>query len=274
MSLEVKKIYIDSRYRTAESVSDSDFKIQLGRNIFLPDNTVMHIENFSCAHSWYTIESDINDKTYLKVTQQSGTTYSTITIPSTSYIGSELATVLQSALNSAYANLFLVTYTTNINRINIAIKTTASFKVLTDSELSTYLNNTWAGPPYNSSSPTSCNDIITNRTVKSNDFTNPFVSGMLNLQGFRGLYLSSSNLSNYNTLGPQGENSTIKKVLTSSDYGYVISDQVVSDHDYLACGKMSLNTIDFQIRDAKGNFIPFHDSPVPFTVVFSIHQGI
>ena len=95
----------------------------------------MHIENFSCAHSLYTIESDIHDKMYLKVTQQSGTTYSTITIPSTNYIGSELATVLQSALNSAYANLFLVTYTTNINRINIAIKTTASFKVLTDSEL-------------------------------------------------------------------------------------------------------------------------------------------
>ena len=75
-------------------------------------------------------------------------------------------------------------------------------------------------------------------------------------------------------MGPQGENSIIKKVLTSSDYGYIIIDQVVSDHDYLACGKMSLNTIDFQIRDAKGNFIPFHDSPVSFTVVFSTHHII
>ena len=32
-ALQVKKIYVDSRYRTTDSVSDSNFRIQLGRNI-------------------------------------------------------------------------------------------------------------------------------------------------------------------------------------------------------------------------------------------------
>lgn len=272
MSLEVKKIFIDSRYRTADSVSDSDFKIQLGRNIFLPDNCVMHVENFSCAHSWYTIEAGINDKMYIQVKQQSGTSYHIITIPSTNYIGSELAAVLYPAFNTAYPGMFAVSYTVNINRITIAITSGNSFKILTDSELATYLNNTWAGPAYNASAPNSCNDIITNRTINSNNSISPFISGALNLQGFRGLYLSSSNLSNFNTLGPQGENSIMKKILTTSDFGYIIIDQVVSDHDYLECGRMTLNTLDFQIRDVKGNFIPFHDSPVSFTIVFSIKQ--
>ena len=151
MSLEVKKLYIDSRYRTVDSASDSDFKIQLGRNIFLPDNCVMHIENFSCGHSWYTIEAGINDTMYIQVVQNSGTTYTTITIPSTNYTGSELAPVLQAAFNAAYPGLFTVSYNININRITMSITSGNSFKILTDSELTTRLNNTWAGPPYNSS---------------------------------------------------------------------------------------------------------------------------
>ena len=41
-ALQVKKIYVDSRYRTADSVSDSNFRIQLGRNIYLR-NTICQL---------------------------------------------------------------------------------------------------------------------------------------------------------------------------------------------------------------------------------------
>ena len=191
MSLEIKKLYIDSRYRTADSNSDSDFKIQLGRNIFLPDNCVMHIENVCCAHSWYTIEYGINDRMYLKVVQNSGITYNIITIPSTNYTGIELVAVLQPALNYYYPGLFTVSYNISVNRITIAIAS-GSFKVLTDSELATRLNNTWTGFTYDSTAPGNCNDIITNRSVNNNNFTFPVISGRSNLQGFRGLYSSSS----------------------------------------------------------------------------------
>ena len=64
-ALQVKKIYVDSRYRTTDSVSDSNFRIQLGRNIYLPDNCIMHIENCVIPHSWYTIETGLNDTMYL-----------------------------------------------------------------------------------------------------------------------------------------------------------------------------------------------------------------
>jgi len=265
--LQVKKLYIDSRYRTNDSLSDSNFRVQLGRNIYLPDNCIMHIENCVIPHSWYTIEAGINDIMYLKV----NSTCRTITIPSTNYIGSELTTVLQNALTAAFPGLFTVSYNLTINKITITISS-GSFKILTDSELATYLNNTWTGPAYDANSPNSCNDIITNRTINNNSPTSPFVSGMLNLQGFRAVYVSSSNLSNFNTLGPRGENDIIKKVLTTSDFGYLIIDQVVSDHDWLDCSRMTLNTIDFQIRDVKGNFINFRDSPVSFTIVFTIKQ--
>ena len=269
--LPVKKIFVDSRYRTTDSNSDSDFKIQLGRNIYLPDDSIMHIESCVIPHSWYTIEKGINDRMYLQVVQGSTKTYTIITIPSTNYIGSSLQTVLQSSLNYAYPNVFTVTYDSLKNNITISIAT-GNFKVLTDGELSTYLNNTWTGQNYDNTNPASCNDIITNRTVNYNNPTSPFISGNLNLQGFRSVYLSSSNLSNFNTLGAKGENSIIKKIITSSDFGYLIVSELESDHDYLDCARMTLNTIDFQLTDVKGNLIPFHDSPVSFTIGFSIKK--
>ena len=85
-ALSVKKLFIDSRYRTADSNSDSDFKIQLARNIYLPEETIMHIENVVISHSWYAIEYGINDM-YLQVVQGGNTTYTTIAIPSTNFTG-------------------------------------------------------------------------------------------------------------------------------------------------------------------------------------------
>ncbi len=256
MALEVKKIYVDSRHRTADSISDSDFRIQLGRNIFLPEKCVYHLENCVIPHSWYNIEFGLNDTMYYIV--NGGSDYLTATIPSTNYTGQALA----SALTSVLTNGLTASYDLNTNKIKInCSNVNLSFQILTDYQL---LHQ------YNIISPNSCNDIITNRTAKLNTFLSPWVSGMLNLQGFRSLYISSSTLSNYDTLGPQGENSIIKKVITNADFGYLIVDQVVSDHDYLGCARMTLNTIDFQIRDVRGNFVPLHDSPVSFTIVFTV----
>ena len=257
MSLEVQKIFIDSRYRTATSKSDSDFSIQLGRNIFLPEKCICHIEHCVIPHSWYTIEEGINDTMYYTVS--GNTTNNTATIPSTNYTGASLV----AALNLVLTNGLTASYDINTNKIIISSSQVGSFMILTDYDLQ---------HQYGLTSTNSCNDIITNRTTKINYPNSPWVSGMINLQGFRAVYISSSTMSNYNTLGAQGENSIIKKVITDSDFGYLIIDQIVSDHDYLNVERLSLNTIDFQIRDVRGNFIPFHDSPVSFNLVFTIRE--
>ena len=259
MTLEVKKIYVDSRYRTVSSNSDSDFSIQLNRNIYLPEHCVMHIENCVIPHSWYTIEKDINDKMYF-IMKGDTTTAFTITIPSANYTGAQLI----AALNLLFINGLTASYDLNTNRITISSSSLTSFQVLTDHDLLRM---------FNISNPNSSNDVITNRHTKINFRTSPWISGMINLQGFRSVYISSSTMCSYNTLGPQGEQNIIKKISTTADFGYLIVDHLVSDHDYLSCERMTLNTISFQIRDVKGNLIPFHDSPVSFTIVFTIQAG-
>ena len=127
--LPVKKIYVDSRYSTNDSNSDSDFKIQLGRNVYLPDNCVMRIEHVCIPHSWYTIEQDINDKMYIQVTQGNTITCNIITIPSTNYTGASLQAAVQTALNYFYNGLFLVSYDGLKNTIQIRITNGNSFKI-------------------------------------------------------------------------------------------------------------------------------------------------
>ena len=83
MTLEVKKIYVDSRFCTPDSNSDSDFKIELSRDLYLPEKCVMHIENVTLPHAWYSIEKGINDSIYVKL----GTSCFIATIPSTNYNG-------------------------------------------------------------------------------------------------------------------------------------------------------------------------------------------
>ena len=72
MSLPVKKIYVDSRYMTNDSVSTSNFKFQLSRNIFLPENTVFYLEDVCFPHAWHTVETGFNDTmcVYFQNTQQ------------------------------------------------------------------------------------------------------------------------------------------------------------------------------------------------------------
>ena len=96
---------------------------------------------------------------------------------------------------------------------------------------------------------------------------------MLSLNGIRAVYMSSSTLSNYITIGAKGENNIIKKIPTSADFGYQIIDQMVSDHDFLSVERMTLSTIDFQIRDTKGNVVPLHGSPCSFTIKFSLRDN-
>ena len=57
---KIKKTYADSRFRTFDSVSDSDFNIVLKESLDLPDSTICYVDVLSIPHTWRTIESHIN----------------------------------------------------------------------------------------------------------------------------------------------------------------------------------------------------------------------
>ena len=61
--LELKKIYIDTRFKTIDSKSDSDFTIELPRTINIPDDTTAYTNDIVLPVSWTTADEQ-NDKLY------------------------------------------------------------------------------------------------------------------------------------------------------------------------------------------------------------------
>ena len=100
-------MYVDSRYKSNDSVSNSDFKFEVKEALDLPDNTVCYIDGISIPHTWYTIEGNLNNTLYIITTQMdpgvTPTWYHALAleIPSGNYTGSSLAMALQTELNIA-----------------------------------------------------------------------------------------------------------------------------------------------------------------------------
>ena len=60
--LPIKKIYIDSRNRTSDSVDASNFKIQLPYTIEMPENTAFFVTDVCIPHVYKLIEAGVNQK--------------------------------------------------------------------------------------------------------------------------------------------------------------------------------------------------------------------
>ena len=68
-----KKVYIDSRYKTSDSVSNSYFKFESKESLDLGENAACYIDNISTPHTGYTI-GDYNNKLYVEATNADLTT--------------------------------------------------------------------------------------------------------------------------------------------------------------------------------------------------------
>jgi hypothetical protein len=285
MSLPIKKIYIDSQYRTSDSISTSSFKFPLARNMYFPKNTVFYIEDVVIPHSWTTIELGVNDTFYFNFIWTTlgvpgvllAGTYKNVlqtVIPPSNYTGAQFAVALQTGINNAIANgpNFItnalayptVTYSSNINNITISLSSFLNTKMQIPNDYDLALVNKSG----------SCNNLIGNTGNLLNTYTSdiPFVGGMMNLDVFRNIYLSSPNLGTYTTLGSRGESNILKKIPVTSNYGYLIVDANTSNHDFLDCSDQTLNTIEFNLKDVTGTIIPLHGSNISFSIVFAAHN--
>ena len=118
-------MYVDPKYKTNDSVGNSDVKFEIKEALDLPDNTVCYTDDISIPHTWFTIEENLDNTLYIITTQMNTgipTWYHAlaIEIPSGNYTGSSLALALQAELQSAEPGFqFVCTY--NPTRGNITI---------------------------------------------------------------------------------------------------------------------------------------------------------
>ena len=274
---KIKKIYVDSRFKTNDSVSNSDFKYELKEQIELPDNTVCYVDDISIPHSWYSVE-DYNNKLYIGNFNDDLTLNKTkITIPNGNYTGVSLASAIQSLLYKRFPNDDDRVYYESSRGILI-FESLREFTIFTDDEV---MELTYIQPPFavwndvnneQTSAPElgnaeSINEILRNTVPKPT--STKFETEFLDLINTHNIYIHSPNLGfNYNTIGCKGENSIIKKVPVSSGFGYQILDTVVAPHDKIDVSRQNIKTLHFSLKNVFGNTINLHGSNVSFSLIF------
>jgi hypothetical protein len=251
-----QNIYVDSRYKSGDSASDSNFYIDLPINLMMPDNTGFYINDVAVPVSWYPIDEGRNDMFYFKVgnvvLQKKVTpgNYSLVTL------NEELVAQMAAA---GFTDYFVSAPNVSKNTIRIVGTTTTSFEILTDKQIQAL----------NFDSSATVNNILRNFTAKVNSNTSPYESGYVDLFPIRNLYLSCSGLGNFSTMSVSGERSIVKKISVNAGYGEMIFDQSVVGTDYLDCSHQTLSRIGFQLKDVFGRVVDLHGNHFSFSIVVS-----
>ena len=54
-SIQYKKIYIVSKFRSSDSTSSSDFKYELPETMSFKEDTVVYVDDICIGHTWESI---------------------------------------------------------------------------------------------------------------------------------------------------------------------------------------------------------------------------
>ena len=271
--LPVKKIYIDSRMKTATSKSTSDFSVDLPVQLLMPENTVFYVDDVTIPVSWYNIGQH-NRNLYVIFYVFSSATSKYVGYPKKipldlgNYNITTLAEALKQKLDfflkdetDFTANTF--SYTINTAKNNIEIKasnTMVAIKFLTDDAI----GDTFVAEqtPYNS-----LNEVIGNFLPKP--LTDNWTTGYINFQSIRNVYIRSPNLGSFSTMSLRGDRDIIKKVPVTANANEVIFNNTMISADYLECSRQTLSRLEFKLEDVNGNVIDLNGAHWSCSLIFS-----
>ena len=99
--LPIKKIYIDTRLKSPDSKSNSDFSVDLPNTLVMPDNTVFSFDDLTMPVSWFNVDNN-NNKLYVQFQLPLGQTVNRkIVIPDGNYSLTTLAGMMEQHINVA-----------------------------------------------------------------------------------------------------------------------------------------------------------------------------
>ena len=279
--LEVKKIYVDTRFKTADSRSDSDFYIDLPKTVNITDTVKCYIDDIVMPISFKVVELH-NNNLYFSIYYFNGTVFTTIycqiTLTPKNYNGITLSAILKTLMNAQLTNdmnfSFDVTYdiTDNILSIHILdereeadkIGVVAIVHLISDYDL---INTMQWGTMQNRDNIKTLNQIL--RITKTIAITNnePYEE-YIDLHTIRNLYMHSSALGSYNIISNFGQDTIIKKIPITSNFNEMLFDGVRDGFDCIDLTRRSLNRIDFKLTDSFGNIINLNRNHFSFSIVF------
>ena len=298
MASEIRRIFIDSRLRNPTSASNADWSVDLPLEVLCPAGTEARVDSLVMSHSWPTVETNKNDKLYLKETLGSVTYHRIVTLDPGIYSIGTLGAQLQAKLRSG-SNISDGVYSiTNANnRLEFANSSpTASVMIysrkVTSSNETLTINWTfpsgsviaessdfptiWSaanvvGPPTPPTPIADCCELIGLMT-NSMQLT-PGVPGKcehIDLARHKALYLCSNSLPS-TSIDLHGRGDIIRKIIIgNSEPGSVVVDQLASNvaFAYFATETV-LRHLSFTIRDFSGGIATLNGHQISFVIELS-----
>ena len=269
--LPVKKLYIDSKARTKDSKSTTEFSIDLVESLNMPEGAAFQVCDVLIPHTWYLVD---DTKCHLYFSERKGPANAVfvLTIPTGNYDGPGLSREIGKQLHETTTKLYLysVTYDEATGRLHIAasgidgVITPHSFKIMTDEEV-------LAAQNLNTTQPHSLNKFLGNTTSREYvPESDEYISKRLQFNPVKYIFIKSANLGTFNTLGSFGERTVIKKVPVMAPQDEMILDDTRSGNDMLSCEKQTLKRLEFTITDEFGNVLDLNEHDVSFSLIFSI----
>ena len=274
MKLDITKIYIDSRFRTKNSKSETDFSIELPRSFNVPDGVVAHIDDIVIPVSWSTID-ERNPNCHVRMSCGSTVVADNYALVVKNYTGYQFAEELALNLNYTAAALsvlltFDCIYDLAENMLGISVSDTRNetLKALTPFKLEILTDEALSTGSDRISDPRTINTIIRNTTqicITEADL----YSCYLDLFQTRNLYLTSSALASYDTISNFGIDTITKKIPCTVGYNKLLTQASGSTLDGLDVSKRTLRFIDFKLVDSSYRTIPLQNNHFSFSIVFT-----
>ena len=260
-NLNVRKIYIDTRFKRDQYGSNTNFEIDLPQTVECPEDTVIFADEIVIPNTMTTVQAGINDALYFAVFYDTTVKYRQITLPEQNYtlmlFANQLKNLMNSVINTAEAE-FNVNY--NVDKLNISIsisdkrsnKTdTMRWQIFTDANLKEGLYNFRT-----IHDATTCNEILQNFNISTFEpwYTNDYVVIYnIDLHTTKNLYLLAD-IGEYRTITnfPWTGSCVLKKIQMNVPYNETLFSNVIMPYDCTHASNQSFNRIKFRLVNSRG----------------------
>jgi hypothetical protein len=271
--MDIKKVYIDTRFKTSDSNSDSDFYVELPRAMNIPDKCVCYIDDVVIPVSWTMID-ERNNMLYLGIRINGVLSRETVIFDSGNYNGVSFAPVFESKVNAALLSHDLsvtVTYDFMNNKLRTVLRDDRSM-VIGDATIAFLSNSELVFAGSNPNVLSSLNGVLMISGSSVTLLPGIAFDTYLDLHTTRNLYLTSSSLGSYNTISNFGSDVIIKKIPVRYNYNEMLFDSSETGYDYLDVSKRMLRRIDFRLQDSFGNIINLNKNHWSFSLIFQLQD--
>jgi hypothetical protein len=273
-TLPVRRIHIDSRMKTDNSDSHSDFHIRLGLSVTLPEDCICMVDNISIPNTFFTVQAGVNDSLYIaEEIYTNHVVCRKITLRENYYTSSQFAQELAFSLNMdsptvMNVNPYTAEYKPQQGHVLVTVTAGFEFVILSDEQIQNfpsagYQSQSAAGNilKIDKNFPNSANGILRNVSNgdKSGDpstyiLASSYKSGYLDLQPVHNCFIHS-NLADNCVMTPKGMSDCIACCPISASTGIMVHHNVTSHADAINVSKRSFDTLSFQLRNAKGQIV-------------------